>query len=103
MKVINIKEDSVMKIDEGIDIYYVGTAKNLANMVKEWIIEDLYRIPDENGRSFLEDEEFKEALEVADRFDEIATWNSNVLYSLHYIDGEGYVNGEIKKLVMEDL
>ena len=91
--------DGVLRYEDNADIYYIGTAKVLSNMVKEWITGMLYDIPENSYRSFMQDEEFKDALQIADTLDEIVLGDKHSLYKLHYIDGEGYVNGQITKVI----
>lgn len=52
----------------------IGKASDLANEVKKWIEEDLYRNPCENGRSF-KDDEFECELNLADDLDKL--WLTN--------------------------
>lgn len=76
---------------------FVGKAKDLSNMVKGWIKEDLYTNPYENGRPFWDDE-FQDALEVANTLDELWADQKDALYKLSYVDCNGFVNGLIVKL-----
>lgn len=66
-------ETNTIKIEYSEDACsYIGTAEELSKMVKDWIVEDIYRIPNENERSFLEDSEFLLELRLANKLDELA-------------------------------
>ena len=87
-----MENKNYLRIENGPEIWFVGTAKALADMVKEWIVEELYSIPDENGRSFYKDEEFQDALETADELDTLAReYGDFQLFQIHYTDGEEWI------------
>lgn len=95
-------ENNTIKIDYNeSDCSYIGTAEDLSNQVKKWIEEDLYRIPNENQRSFLSDPEFLLELRLADKLDELARHDYEnehdmPLYDVQFTDY--YNNFEIFRL-----
>ena len=99
--------ENVLRHQDSIDginyVRFVGTAEDLSTMVKGWIVDDLDRIPYENRRSFYDDGEFLNALEIADTLDGIWLDGFEGLYQLSYIDGEGFINGTILKLVGKEI
>lgn len=69
-------KNNVIRIDYcDSDCSYIGTAKDLSKEVKDWIVGDLYRIPEENERSFLKDPEFLLELRLADKLDELERYD----------------------------
>lgn len=87
----------VLDIMSGGERYFIGTAHDLALMVKEWIVEDIYMIPEENGRSFMEDGEFMDSLAIADELDTLAREESETaIYRIHYTDGEEMIAKSIE-------
>ncbi len=92
-----------IQVDGVTYINFIGKAKDLSDMVKEWIAEDLYRNPCENHRSFYQDDEFLDSLRVADELDAIWLKEDENLYCLSYIDGNGYIDGTIAKVELKEV
>lgn len=81
-----MEKTNIYRIDGGNVMYYLGTAEDLSDMCKDWITEDIFRIPKENRRSFYNDDEFMNTLIVADELDDLwlNTCNDRALYILSY-------------------
>lgn len=68
-----MEKRNVIRIDySDSDCSYIGTAEELSKEIKAWIVEDIYRIPEENERPFIEDPEFLLELRLANKLDELA-------------------------------
>ena len=95
--------DNIVKIEEydGETVKLVGLAEDLSRKVKDYLVEALYDIPEQNKRSFLEDAEFQTSLHAADDLDKISMAYPTNIYMIRFEDF--WKDYEIMLLVTESV